>query len=302
MLTIKSGEPVINRKHFSKFVCGFRFAVNIFELATRALWVILKDSDSEYWRLMKILMADRGKSSGRPRTVIQLTRRVCALSLAFAFLNVTISAAPLPISESSAGVVHIVGNVKLNEHKGLSGQTIFSRTGIVTAANSECLIEYRNYARLKLTAESDVTVDTSNQRILGSLLKGQILGRLPAGVSLDLHTADSAFMTDGRTPVSFSIQTRECEGTILSVREGIINVRTGGTMSTVKAGQDFSTLDSNSIAPGTPQNFSHRKRLGLIIGISAAVAILLIALAGRDHETAAPGGCIDILSGDATCR
>ena len=46
----------------------------------------------------------------------------------------------------------------------------------------------------------------------------------------------------------------------------------------------------------------HRKRVGLIIGISAAVTILLIALVGRDHEAAAPGGCIDILSGQSNCR
>ena len=232
-----------------------------------------------------------------------MVRRVMALSVATAIINVTmIAAAVVPRSELSMGTINIVGVVKVNGQNAMSGQTVFSNSRVLTAANSESLIEYRNLARLKLDAESDLIVDASRQRIAGSLRKGRMLGSVPAGVSLDFKTADLSIATDTGNPVIFSVRTQECEGTSLSVSEGTVNVRTGPKVLTLKAGDNFSTVVDATTSQGTPQNFSHRKRVGLIIGVSAAVTILLIAVIGRDHEAAAPGGCIDILSGQSTCR
>ena len=236
------------------------------------------------------------------RSLLNVVRRVIALSVATALLNVTmIAAAVLSRSESSMGIINLVGVVKINGQNAMSGQTVVANSSVLTAANSESLIEYGNLARLKLEAESDLTVDASQQRIAGSLRKGRMLGSLPAGVSLDFQTADFSIATDAGNPVTFSVHTQECEGTSLSVRAGTVNVRAGDKVCSLKAGEDFSTF-ADAPTQGAPQNFTHRKRVGLIIGISAAVTILLIAVIGRDHEVAAPGGCIDILSGQSTCR
>src|SRR5438477_95967 len=113
--------------------------------------------------------------------------------------------------------------------------------------------------------------------------------------------ADFSIASDAGKPVTFSVRTQECEGTSLSVSEGAVDIRTGDKVRTLKTGDNFSTF-VDAPTQGAPQNFTHRKRVGLIIGISAAVTILLIAVIGRDHEVAAPGGCIDILSGQSTCR
>ena len=252
--------------------------------------------------MKKMHSGDRPHDLIDSRSLINVVRRVIALSVATALLNVTMmAAAVLPRSESSVGIVNIVGVVKINGQNAMSGQTVFANSSVLTAANSESLIEYGNLARLKLEAESDLTVDASQQRIAGSLRKGRMLGSLPAGVSLDFQTADFSIATDAGTPVIFSVRTQECEGTSLSVSEGAVDIRTGDKVRTLKAGDNFSTF-VDATTQGAPQNFSHRKRVGLIIGISAAVTILLIALVGRDHEAAAPGGCIDILSGQSNCR
>ena len=236
------------------------------------------------------------------RILLNVVRRVIALSVATALLNVTmIAAAVLSRSESSMGIINLVGVVKINGQNAMSGQTVVANSSVLTAANSESLIEYGNLARLKLEAESDLTVDASQQRIAGSLRKGRMLGSLPAGVSLDFQTADFSIASDAGKPVTFSVRTQECEGTSLSVSEGAVDIRTGDKVQTLKTGDNFSTF-VDAPTQGAPQNFTHRKRVGLIIGISAAVTILLIAVIGRDHEVAAPGGCIDILSGQSTCR
>jgi hypothetical protein len=251
----------------------------------------------------KLCSADRLHDLNDSRSLLNVVRCVIALSVATALLNVTmIAAAVLPHSESSMGIINIVGVVKINGQNAMSGQTVFSNSRVLTGANSESLIEYGNLARLKLEAESDLIVDASRQRIAGSLQKGRMLGSVPAGVSLDFQTANFSIATDAGRPVTFSVRTQECEGTSLSVSEGTVEVRTGDKVRTLKAGDNFSTFVDATTTQGSQQNFSHRKRVGLIIGISAAVTILLIALVGRDHEAAAPGGCIDILSGQSTCR
>lgn len=253
--------------------------------------------------MKKMRSGDRPHDLIDSRSLINLARRVIALSVATALVNVTlIAAAVLPRSESSIGIINIVGVVKINGQNALSGQTVFSNSSVSTAANSESLIEYGNLARLKLDAESDLTVAASQQRLAGSLRKGRMLGSVPAGVLLDFQTADFSIATDAGKPVAFSVRTQECEGTSLSVSEGTVEVRTGDKVVTLKAGDSFSTFVDATTTQGTQQNFSHRKRVGLIIGISAAVTILLIAVIGRDHEVAAPGGCIDLLSGESNCR
>jgi len=116
-------------------------------------------------------------------SLIHLARRVIALSIATSLFNVTmIAAVSTRHLESSMGIMNIVGTVKINGQNALSGQTLFSGSSIVTSASSESLIEYENFARLKLAAETDLLVDSSQQRISGSLLKGEVLGSLPAGV------------------------------------------------------------------------------------------------------------------------
>ena len=252
--------------------------------------------------MKKMCSSDRPHDLIDSRILLNVVRRVIALSVATALINVTIiAAAVLPRSESSMGTINIAGVVKINGQNAMSGQTVFSNSSVLTAANSESLIEFGNLARLKLEAESDLIVDASKQRIAGSLRTGRLLGSLPAGVSLDFQTADFSIATAAGKPVTFSMRTQECEGTSLSVSEGTVDVRTGDKVLTLKAGDSFSTF-VDATTQGAPQNFSHRKRVGLIIGISAAVTILLIAVIGRDHEVAAPGGCIDILSGQSTCR
>src|SRR5256886_11176056 len=137
------------------------------------------------------------RSGDDSRSLINVVRCVIALSVVMAIINVTmIAAAALPRSESSMGSINIVGVVRINGQNAMSGQTVFSNSSVLTAANSESLIEYGNLARLKLEAESDLTVDASKQTIVGSLRKGRLLGSVPPAVPFDFQTGDFSIATN----------------------------------------------------------------------------------------------------------
>src|SRR5207237_10798321 len=109
------------------------------------------------------------------RSLIRIVRRGIATSVATARLNViTMAAVSSPRSESSMGTITIVGTVKIDGQNALSGQTLFSGSNIVTSAGSVSLIEFGNFARLKLDAECDSTVDSPNRQISSCLQWGQL--------------------------------------------------------------------------------------------------------------------------------
>jgi hypothetical protein len=229
-------------------------------------------------------------------SLIHMARRFIALSMATSLFNVTmIAAVSTRDLKSSMGTVNVAGTVKINGQNAFSGQTLFSGSSIVTSANSESWIEYENFARLKLAAETDLLIDSSRQRISVSLQKGEVLGSFPIGVSLDLKTADFSITTDANELVIFRLRTQECEGTTLTVKEGTVDVRAGDRVRTVKAGEDFSTFPGAS-AQSAQNNLSHRKRVGLIIGIGAAIGVVLAVVLGNRNQTNS-GGCVVAPSG-----
>jgi len=224
-------------------------------------------------------------------------RRVIALLVAATVFNVTmLSFASASYSNSSPATINIIGTVKINGLNAMSGQTLFSRSDVVTLANSEAMIQYRNSGRLKLAAESVLTVDSSTQQISVSLQKGEVLGSTPAGVSIFFTTTDLSITAAGNEPVIWSIQTQECEGTSLSVKKGALEVRAGDKVRIVNAGEDFSTSSDGS-AQSPQNNLSHRKRVGLIIGIGAAIGVVLAIVLGNRKQQTTGGGCVVAPSG-----
>ena len=60
------------------------------------------------------------------------------------------------------------------------------------------------------------------------------------------------------------------------------------------AGETFSTVGEKSMLP-PQQNLSSNERLGVVAGIGAGMAVLLILLTGG-HEEEEFGGCVIVLS------
>jgi len=233
-----------------------------------------------------------------------------ALAIVMSMLSPGAMGRSSPESDSQAikGVISVKGSVRINGESALAGQTLFANSNVVTFANSESLIALSNLARLNLSANTDLTVDASKTSLSVTLRAGRIVGSVPAGVFMDLTTADLSIKTDATEPVVFSIETTECEGTEISVSAGHLEIRRGGQPVTVKAGETLSTTaGSGSPQPGQPA-LSRKRTVGLFVGIGAAVAVMLaVALGTNAEDQEAPGdfgGCVTVPSGEShsTCE
>ncbi len=203
----------------------------------------------------------------------------------------------------ATALITIDGIVTINGSRAMSGQTVFSGSRITTETRSESLLDLDNQARLKLGGETTLTLEFSDARLSGSLDDGGINGFVPTGIRAQIKTADAMVATNPAQPAAFTIQVGSCS-TTLSVQTGRVEIRAWNSVRSVGAGESFSTAES--IPPAPQQNLSHRKRVGLFIGIGAAVGVLLIVLTGRYQQPQPPddfGGCVTVYSGEtpSTC-
>ncbi len=192
------------------------------------------------------------------------------------------------------GILTFRGWVKLNGVEALNGQTVFAHSSIVTAEDSDSLIAFNNQVRLRLTARGDLAVDSFINRLSGSLQAGTLSASLPSGVLVDLRTSDASINNTAREPVVFVIQTKECEGTTIAVNQGKLELRSAGRNYILSAGESFSTATQASRQPGQ-YHLGPNKRLGLFVGIGAAVSLLLAVALGQKEQVQEEnffGGCV----------
>lgn len=229
----------------------------------------------------------------------QARRRALAVLIATAMLNLCPTAAfafPKLDAAIPTGITTVVGGVvTIDGARALSGQTLFSRSSIVTGQQSESRLDLGNRARLKLYAESKLVMEFSHSTLSGSLEKGILHSFVPAGVRTDIVTADASISTDPDQTAAFSIQVQSGTTTV-SVDTGRVEIRAGNSLRLVTAGESFSTARGESPPPQTQQNSNKRKWVWVFLGVGAAVAIVAIAIAGRDNDPACEGGAV-ILSG-----
>lgn len=236
--------------------------------------------------------------------------RVLALSIAIPMLVQGTWATSLPESDSLAvkGIISVTGVVQINGQTALPGQTLFGKSNVATFADSESLIALTNLARLNLSANTEITVDSSKTSLSVTLRAGRIVSSAPAGVFVDFTTADLSIKSDATEPVVFSIETTECGASHISVAAGHLLTQRAGHSFTLKAGETFSTKERSAATqpPGQPA-FGRKRTIGLLAGIGAAIAVMLaVAMGNNDEDQDNPGdfgGCVIVPSPGApnTC-
>jgi len=231
-------------------------------------------------------------------SIVKLMKPILVFAVTIALLNsVVVYGSVNKGLERSIGSISLSGPVTINGQPAISGQTLFSTSRIVTSLHSQSLVDLTNSVRFNLDEDTDLTIESSNAHVSAGLLNGRMSCALPGGVSLGLRTTDASIRILGNEAVIFNASTTECEGTTISVEEGQLQVGWPGSERTLSAGE---TVTTSSAA----HNFNPRKRIGLWILIGTGVGILLAAVIGKkpEPEAAAPGGCIDLLSGESNCR
>jgi len=205
------------------------------------------------------------------------------------------------------GTLSVRGVVKVNGQRATEGQTLFTNARISTEANSESLITLGNHSRLNLSGKSELTIESSEMRVLGSLETGGVLLDIPAGIVLDFSTADVAITKQSGEETVVQIESTECGGTRLTVMRGQIAARHQGRTDVVNAGETLSNTSGMETSQATQSPANGKSKLGIFFAISGAVAIVLSAALSDHNEEQQNqggfGGCVTVLSPGATgCR
>ena len=224
-----------------------------------------------------------GVRRGAPANIFRRARRAFALLAAAALLNAVgparaAASAPRP---APSGLVALAGGLTVDGLPAVAGQTVFPGSSFDTAEDARGMLELGNRARLELSGGTALRLDFSDESVGGTLGAGGARLSVPRGVAASLTTADASVVSDNADPALFTLQV-SAEGTTLSVQKGRVEMRAGGAARTAGAGESLRAARGSQPAPPQGNSLSSRKRAGLFVGIAAAVAAVLLIIAGRD--------------------
>ncbi len=232
----------------------------------------------------------------------KISRRARGRSLitAATLLAISISSVEIPAAtyEAAVGAIATTGLVRVNGAVVVSGQTMFGQSNIQTSIDSDTIIDFKNLAHLHVGPQSLLTIDASPTQVSVILSAGHVSCSVPKGTSLSLRTSDSSISTDSNQAAVFDVEGTDCDGTTISVLAGQLKVSGSAGQRVLMAG------DSLATGATAPPAIHAKNKAGLFILGGMAAGLILAAIIGRQPqpETAFPGGCIDLLSGQSNCR
>jgi ferric-dicitrate binding protein FerR (iron transport regulator) len=225
------------------------------------------------------------RRAGRPANIFRRARRAFALLAAAALLN---AAGPARAAEPArrptpSGQVALAAGLAVDGLPAVAGQTVFPGSSYDTAEESRGMVELANRTRLELSGGTALRLDFSDDSVGGTLGAGGARLSVPRSVAASFTTADASVVSDNAAPALFSLRV-SAEGTTLTVQSGRVEMRAGGAARSAGAGESLRAAHGAQPAPPQGNGLSSRKRAGIFIGIAAAVAVVVLILAGRDND------------------
>ena len=243
--------------------------------------------------MLRVFKQGRG-----PSDIVGGARRAFALLAAAALLNLSAPARAAEPARAHAptGQVARAAGLTVVGLPAVVGQTVFSGSSFDTAEKSRGALELGNRARLELSGATALKLDFSDGSVGGSLSSGGARVSVPRGVAASLATADASVVSETSEPALFSLQV-SAEGTTLTVQSGRVEMRAGGAARKASAGETLRAAAGSQPLPPQGNSLSSGKRAGIFVGIAAAVAAVIIVLAGRDDDSDEPCPVIVISPG-----
>lgn len=200
------------------------------------------------------------------------------------------------VSPKLAGDLAVRGSVTLNGISAGNGATVFDGGHISTGSNGTAIINLGKMGQVELAADSDLVLKLDRGTIGGNLRSGRATVSAPAGVSVNLLTADGVAVAEGTEASVLSVDVA-CGNTRVSSSRNEAKVTSGNRVEIVAAGQEVAV---GAQAGGSPQRCPRMAaattRLGSATALTggALAALILIGLGG------AVAGVIAATQGDNT--
>jgi len=196
-----------------------------------------------------------------------------------------------------AGQVTTAGDVTIDGVQALSGQTFFSGSTLATAGDSFSFITLHNSGRVELAAETMLKLDFSASDIACALDSGRVRVAAPTGILTRLTASDVTLLSDSGQSVLFGVHV-ERDGLTVYVESGELKVTRGEETRLLTSGETFSTRSGAEPQSGSQQNLSSGKKVGLLLGIGGAIALIALLITGQKDNVTEPCSQVTILSGD----
>jgi ferric-dicitrate binding protein FerR (iron transport regulator) len=179
------------------------------------------------------------------------------------------------------GELSVSGNVSINGMQAISGMTVFPDSLISTAEGASAIIGFGRLGRTELSPNSSIKLDFTDAANSISLDSGRVRVSVPALYAASIFMKDCTVVADAAQPAVFTVDLRE-GGMLISAEEGRVAFRAGNEIRFISAGEELVV----GAARPTAAVVSPRKRraLWILLGLSIAIAITVIALNVGDDE------------------
>ena len=155
--------------------------------------------------------------------------------MVFAALALTGTQAQAP-SGPSGKLIAVHGDVSLNGTSAISGATVFSDSTVTTAKGSSAVVSLGKLGRVEVTEESSLKLSFTDTGVSVSMLDaGRVRVSSSPSSNASVITRDGQISAGGSGRQMFTVDT-SCGNTFVSVKVGTVELRAGGTVKQIAAG------------------------------------------------------------------
>jgi len=203
------------------------------------------------------------------------SRKSIAAFVAVAVLSVYSMAVLAAPGTKASGELSVSGQVTVNGQKVISGGTLFSDSTISTADQSSATVSISKLGRVELAPNSNLRISFADNTLTAMLETGSAHVSTLAGVSINLTTKDGAAVADGSQATSFTVNASRAR-TSISTQAGMVELRAGGSVKQVAAGESAAAGNPNPQA-ADDEGLSGGALAVLLLAVGGAVAAALYA-------------------------
>lgn len=141
------------------------------------------------------------------------------------------------------GEITATGQVTVNGQSVVSNSTLSSGSTITTGTNSSATINLGKNGRVEVLSDTSLTLNFSDNSIVGTLSSGKVRMSNMAGVATSVTTKNATVVADTAQANTFGVDVgcsdeARCTQTYVETTVGLVSLRSGSTDKQVAAGTD----------------------------------------------------------------
>lgn len=180
------------------------------------------------------------------------------------------------------GNLSVRGSVTLNGVSAVNGATVFDGGQIRTGNQGTAIINLGKMGQVELAGDSELILKFDGVTIGGNLRSGRATVSAPAGVAVNILTADGVAVSEGKDATVMSVDVA-CGNTRVNSSRSEAKVTAGNRVEIVAAGQEVAVGAQDTGSPQRcPRMAAATARVGATTSLSggALAALILIGIGG----------------------